>query len=119
VPVQQGVQAWDRYAYVNNSPVNFTDPTGHEICTADGDCNKTTTAEMVLARFGVKLTNGTANWNLRDKLAALTAVVDTARRMSIDSGLTAVKAFRSAFKTYHKTLELRKMEYYEYKNSKR
>jgi RHS repeat-associated protein len=25
----QGVQAWDRYAYVNNSPVNYTDPTGH------------------------------------------------------------------------------------------
>ncbi len=25
----QGSQAWDRFAYVNNSPTNFTDPTGH------------------------------------------------------------------------------------------
>jgi RHS repeat-associated protein len=25
----QGVQAWDRFAYVNNNPVRFNDPTGH------------------------------------------------------------------------------------------
>ena len=30
IPVQsQGVQAWDRYAYVNNNPVRFIDSTGH------------------------------------------------------------------------------------------
>jgi hypothetical protein len=37
VPVDvQGVQAWDRYAYVNNNPVRFNDPSGHCIilCTA-------------------------------------------------------------------------------------
>jgi RHS repeat-associated protein len=32
----QGVQAWDRYAYVNNSPVNYMDPTGHMY---DSGCN--------------------------------------------------------------------------------
>jgi RHS repeat-associated protein len=29
VPESQGVQAYDRYAYANNNPVKYTDPTGH------------------------------------------------------------------------------------------
>jgi RHS repeat-associated protein len=32
--VPAGVQGLDRYAYVNNSPMNFTDPSGH-ICVED------------------------------------------------------------------------------------
>ena len=26
----QGTQAWDRYAFVNNNPVRYNDPTGHD-----------------------------------------------------------------------------------------
>jgi len=29
--IPAGAQGLDRYAYVNNSPVNFTDPSGHFI----------------------------------------------------------------------------------------
>jgi RHS repeat-associated protein len=29
VPEMQGTQAWDRYAYVNNNPVLYSDPSGH------------------------------------------------------------------------------------------
>ncbi len=29
VPTVQGTQGFDRYAYVNNSPMRYTDPTGH------------------------------------------------------------------------------------------
>src|SRR4030067_3072249 len=32
----QGVQAWDRYAYVNNNPVKFFDPSSHGV-----DCGLT------------------------------------------------------------------------------
>ncbi|MBV6397133.1 MAG: hypothetical protein HFACDABA_02738 [Anaerolineales bacterium] len=32
----QGTQAWDRYAFVNNNPVRYNDPTGHSI-TGEGD----------------------------------------------------------------------------------
>ncbi|MGI6250769.1 MAG: RHS repeat domain-containing protein [Anaerolineaceae bacterium] len=38
VPTAQGTQAWDRFAYVNNNPVNGTDPTGHYKCGPDGRC---------------------------------------------------------------------------------
>jgi hypothetical protein len=35
VPLEsQGVQAWDRYAYVNNNPVRYNDPSGHWIESA-------------------------------------------------------------------------------------
>jgi RHS repeat-associated protein len=30
--VPGGVQGYDRYAYANNAPVNYTDPTGHHPC---------------------------------------------------------------------------------------
>ncbi|MBI5822916.1 MAG: RHS repeat-associated core domain-containing protein [Chloroflexi bacterium] len=38
--VPGGVQGYDRYAYVNNSPVRYTDPTGHIGCDEDlnGKC---------------------------------------------------------------------------------
>jgi len=29
IPQNQGVQAWDRYAYTNNNPIRYTDPSGH------------------------------------------------------------------------------------------
>jgi RHS repeat-associated protein len=29
IPSHQGVQGWDRFAYVNNNPVRYTDPSGH------------------------------------------------------------------------------------------
>jgi RHS repeat-associated protein len=36
--VPGGVQGLDRYAYVNNNPLKYTDPSGHAICDEDGNC---------------------------------------------------------------------------------
>jgi len=35
IPSAQGVQAWDRYAYANNNPVRYNDPTGHQVDEGD------------------------------------------------------------------------------------
>ncbi len=38
IPASQGTQAWDRYAFVNNNPVRYTDPTGHGVdCGVGGN----------------------------------------------------------------------------------
>jgi RHS repeat-associated protein len=40
IPQAQGVQAWDRYAYSNNNPVRFNDPSGHMLDSGGGtSCN--------------------------------------------------------------------------------
>ena len=38
VPQEQGTQAWDRYAGMNNNPIVYKDPTGHTITQGDGGC---------------------------------------------------------------------------------
>jgi len=36
VPPTQGTQGFDRYAYVNNNPLLYTDPSGHRLWEGDG-----------------------------------------------------------------------------------
>jgi RHS repeat-associated protein len=43
--VPGGVQGYDRYAYVNNDPIRYTDPTGHYLCEGVDACEHSTTIE--------------------------------------------------------------------------
>jgi RHS repeat-associated protein len=39
--IPPGVQGYDRYAYTNNNPVRYTDPTGHKVtCEVDENCKQ-------------------------------------------------------------------------------
>jgi hypothetical protein len=74
------VLAYDRYAYANNNPVNFNDPSGHDTCDEDGNCYgrqgwyhnpqapklsaSDTWKQMILHKFGVKMSDVGKTWSL-------------------------------------------------------
>lgn len=65
VPLEsQGVQAWDRYAGMNNNPVKYTDPTGHVVDEGDigGDSNGKNNSEKPLCQIAPGLCQG-GRWN--------------------------------------------------------
>ena len=67
IPQQQGGQAWGRYAYTNNNPVRYTDPTGHRSCEEDGyNCNTNNTTATKQA-FGLVV-----NWYFETGLQSQT-----------------------------------------------
>jgi RHS repeat-associated protein len=92
--VPGGVQGLDRYAYVSNNPLRYTDPSGHQICDADGYCGSNPSAEQVLHQFGVTLSG---IWSDRDKLVALNAVTYTAIALGNAARGTAISTFRSTY----------------------
>jgi RHS repeat-associated protein len=94
--VPGGVQGLDRYAFVNNNPIRYTDPSGHYVCPDDG-CLRPT-AESVLARFGVRLdTIAGGAWSTAEKLAVLKGVVDVGKRFAELLGGTAAGAFMQVY----------------------
>ncbi len=38
IPGLASPQMWNRYSYVNNNPIDYTDPDGHKACDEEGNC---------------------------------------------------------------------------------
>jgi RHS repeat-associated protein len=54
IPSTQGVQGWDRFAYTNNNPVRYTDPSGHcAICGIANVIGQSGVISFGLHLFGV------------------------------------------------------------------
>ncbi|GAB4461780.1 MAG: hypothetical protein Kow0070_19920 [Anaerolineales bacterium] len=106
VPLQsQGVQAWDRYAYVNNGPTRFTDPIGHKACDGagvNGGCDQSgipgTLGQLksTLKSFGVKIRG---NWSLNNLYAVYLGVIKVADKLASSRGGNEISAaaFRAVF----------------------
>jgi RHS repeat-associated protein len=98
LPASQGVQGYDRYAYVKNDPVALTDPTGHTACSGeradDGPQCFGKTTEEKLRRLNIS----TEGLNDKEKAAVARASIDIAVRFASMTGATAEYAFNSVFK---------------------
>jgi RHS repeat-associated protein len=54
IPQHQGVQAWDRFAYTNNNPVRYTDPSGRCILCVVAITGAILATPFVLSGLGVR-----------------------------------------------------------------
>ena len=65
--IPNGVQGLDRYAYVNNSPIRYIDPSGHQACRDDHYVNRRCLNETGFLKYNleeeydIKLTGGWDN----------------------------------------------------------
>ena len=107
VPAPGNPMAWDRYAYVLNNPVRYTDPSGHYFCEGayEGKHNTyhTYTGDQLLdevfSDHNVKLTG--SGWTSSRKYAAAWAVSAEGRYLSDlgdgDMDSSGAKAFKDFY----------------------
>ena len=111
IPDPGNSQAYDRYAYVMNNPLRYTDPSGHLSCSAnhvaDGDCSDYSTILILQDFYGITLEAGNLGEFLTKEISAIySAVQEVGEKFSqvIGGGLTSGEAFK---KIYHRVTFLK------------
>ncbi len=93
--IPPGLQGLDRYAYANNNPVNYTDPSGH--CSVGGNWQEDSSAACIWifdTTMKVTFASGSAgDWTDRNKMIVRQAVWDAARAEGAVLGTEAQEAF--------------------------
>ncbi|MCI0553338.1 MAG: RHS repeat-associated core domain-containing protein, partial [Anaerolineae bacterium] len=101
--VPGGVQGYDRYAYVNNSPLKYTDPSGHDawwcegndLCMYDWLNNNTTTGgDGYFVEYGVEIDE---DWDRNHKRSVIAAISIVGAKFAETVGGTSAGAFRAAY----------------------
>ena len=101
VPQPGNSQAWDRYSYVLNSPINYTDPSGHKACSNDENSFDTcldplsATLDELGQLFGITFHE---NWSDRNKIVVIIAASNVGMMFSSQTGGSAREAFTNVFK---------------------
>jgi hypothetical protein len=80
-------------AYVNNNPINNTDPSGHATCTDDGNCGTYSVAAET-HRFGIQFEG---EWTDKQKLNIIAGVGAVADKLGQVLGISAANAFRNVY----------------------
>ena len=98
--IPSGVQGLDRYAYVNNNPIIYVDPSGHETVLCDEECENEDDRKGILSLDEMAALYGiifTGDWSLVNKADVLVAVDRVGDKFTESVGGTASSAFRSVY----------------------